>query len=205
MNQFLRHNSKFSFPHCISWVLAALLFFLLESTAIAYDVVLAWDPNDEENLDGYVLYVDDGISEILYEYIDTYPLEDIDPDNPSVKITGLSDGLAYYFVVTAYDIDGYESDYSDEICVIDGGACPISWLANRNQPQNPASVSSGSSDRAGGGGGGGSGCFIATSTDSNQVKGEFSSRHILMLLAVIVLICRVIRHGAIPLGLSQPV
>ena len=175
MHPIFQHNTKFSFHRCLGFFLSALLFFLLESAAFAYDVVLAWDPNDEEHLDGYVLYVDDGISEILYEYVDTYPLEDIDPDNPRVKITGLSDGLAYYFVVTAYDLDGNESDYSDEICVIDGEACPDSWLAFRNPPQNPASVSSISSNNSssGGGGGGGAGCFISTSNYSEKNNGEF--------------------------------
>ena len=90
---------------------------------MAYDVVVGWDPN-KEDIEGYVLYVDDGISEILYEYVDTYPLEDIDPNNPRARITDLSDDLAYYFVVTAYDKNGNESDFSNEICVINGEPCP---------------------------------------------------------------------------------
>ncbi len=183
-----QHNTRFSFPRCLSFLFVTLLFFLPESPANAYDVVLAWDNNSEEKVAGYVLYVDDGFSEILYEYVDTYPLEDINPENPSVRITDLRDGLAYYFVVTAYDIDWNESDYSDEICVIDGEACPDSWLAYRDPPSNPASVSSDSGDSVSSGGGGGSGCFISTSNYSKKNKGEFSYRQILLLLICITLI-----------------
>jgi hypothetical protein len=120
----------------------------------------------------------------LYEYVDTYPLEDIDPQNPRVRITDLSDDLAYYFVVTAYDANGNESDYSDEVCVIDGGACPESWLAYRRQSLNSAGVS----DSSGGGGGGGGACFIATSNLSGNTQKALSSKHIFLFLTFLIVI-----------------
>jgi hypothetical protein len=161
---------------------AAFLFCLFVITAHAYDVILAWDPNDDPDIAGYALYVDDGFSEILYEYVDTYPLEEIDPQNPRVRITDLSDDLAYYFVVTAYDANGNESDYSEEICVIDGDACPESWLAYRRQSLNSAGVSDSS------GGGGGCGCFIATSNLSGNTKKTLSSKHIFLFLTFLIVI-----------------
>jgi len=138
-------------------------------------------------LAGYVLYVDDGFSEILYEYVDTYPLEDIDPQNPTVRITDLSDELAYYFVVTAYDADGNESDYSEEICVIDGEACPESWLAYRTQPVNPASVSGSSGESSVSSGGGSGGCFISTTNYTENKKSVISNKHIFLFLMYLTL------------------
>jgi len=169
LNYCLPQETRYSRSGCLRSLFVILLFFLFITSAEAYDVTIAWDPNSEENLAGYALYVDDGFSEILYEYVDTYPLEDLDPDNPRVMITDLRDDLAYYFVLTAYDVDGNESDYSDEVCVINGAPCPESWSANRIQPLNSASVSSGSGDSLSNSGGGSSGCFISTSnyTENN--------------------------------------
>ena len=73
-----------------------------------------------------------------------------------IKIEDLKEGIAYYFTVTAYNVDGNESDYSDEICVLNGRSCPASlWRTN--------STSSGGS-----GGGGGGACFIGTAADCAQ-------------------------------------
>ena len=171
---FSPQKTRYSLYSCLSLPFVILLLFLSATPANAYDVVIAWDPNGEQDLAGYVLYVDDGTSEILYEYVDTYPLEDIDLQNPTVKITDLRDDLAYYFVVTAYDADGTESDYSDEICVINGEACPESWLAYRSNLS--------SADSASGGGGGGGGCFISTSNYTEINKSVLSSKHIFLFL-----------------------
>ena len=187
MNYFSPQKPRYSRSRCLSLLLVILLFFLFVTPANAYDVVIAWDPNYEENLAGYVLYVDDGFSEILYEYVDTYPLEDIDPQNPTVRITDLSDELAYYFVVTAYDADGNESDYSEEICVIDGEACPESWLAYRTQPVNPASVSGSSGESSVSSGGGSGGCFISTTNYTENKKSVISNKHIFLFLMYLTL------------------
>lgn len=192
MNYCLPQKTRYSRSSCLSSLFVIFLFFHFITPAEAYDVTLAWDPNVEENLEGYVLYVDDGISEILYEYVDTYPLEDIDEYDPTVKISDLRDDLAYYFVVTAYDKDGNESDYSDEICVINGGACPESWSAYRVQPVNPASLSSNSAGSGGSfsnSGGGGGGCFISTFSYTEKNKRGISSQHIILLLMYIGIIC----------------
>ncbi len=184
MHIFSQHKVRYYLPKCLCLFWATFLFCLFVMTANAYDVILAWDPNDDADLAGYVLYVDDGFSEILYEYVDTYPLEEIDPQNPRVRITDLSDDLAYYFVVTAYDADGNESDYSDEICVIDGEACPESWLAYRRQSLNSASVS----DSSAGGGGGGGACFISTSNLIEYNKKALSRKHIFLFLIFLIVI-----------------
>jgi hypothetical protein len=61
------------------------LFFFVAATANAYDVVLAWDPNAESDLAGYKIYSSEGSPGPPYDLIDTYSLDDIDPDNPAVS------------------------------------------------------------------------------------------------------------------------
>ncbi len=165
MHLFLKHKNRYRLADRFILLLAALLFLLIATPASAYDVVIAWDPNSEQNLAGYVLYVDDGTTQMPYEYVDDYPLQSIDPQNPRAKITDLQEGIAYYFVVTAYDTDGNESGYSNEVCIMNGQQCS----------SNTASV-------GGGGGGGGGGCFIAAAGyDPNNDGGP--ALLLLMLLA----------------------
>lgn len=99
------------------------LFFFVAASASAYDVVLAWDPNAESDLAGYKLYGSEGSPGPPYVLFDTYSLNDIDPDNPAGQISDLEDSTQYYFVVSAYDFEGFESDYSNEVCVAGGIAC----------------------------------------------------------------------------------
>jgi hypothetical protein len=94
---------------------------------------MAWDPNSEPDLGGYIAYW--GTSSRNYPYL-------TDVGNKTTHtIKGLEDGQVYYFAITAYDSDYNESDYSDE----------ITYPA-------PLNNSGGSGDGDGGGGG----CFIAT-------------------------------------------
>ena len=189
MNYLLPPKTSYKRSSCLGLFFLTLLLSVFVTPADAYDIVIAWDPNDEPNLAGYVLYVDDGVSEILYEYIDSYPLEELDPQNPRVKITDLSEDLAYYFVVTAYDLDGNESDYSDEICVINGEPCPQSWLAYREKPVNPASVSKNqatTSSAGSFGSGGGSECFISTVNYTKKSTRLASRKHTVLLLAFLI-------------------
>jgi hypothetical protein len=59
----------------------------------------------------------------------------------SVTIANLEDSEAYYFAVTAYDLQDNESDYSNEVCI----NCDSQGTTNSS-----------------GGDGGGGGCFINT-------------------------------------------
>ena len=90
--------------------------------AHAMDVTLGWDANSETNLEGYKVYYgtaqggpyngsgsSDGASPIIV------PLAGLsNPGSPEFTVHGLSDG-AYYFVVTAYNTEGLESGYSNEV------------------------------------------------------------------------------------------
>ena len=68
---------------------------------------LSWDPDSEPDLAGYKVYY--GASPGTYEtsidvsYTTTY------------VVTNLESGTRYYFAITAYDISGNESAFSNEV------------------------------------------------------------------------------------------
>jgi hypothetical protein len=75
--------------------------------ANAASVTLAWDPNSEPDVAGYRVYYGKALGN--YEAV-------IDVGNQTTySISDLEDGEAYYFVVTAYDLLGRESDFSSEL------------------------------------------------------------------------------------------
>jgi hypothetical protein len=76
-------------------------------------VTLAWDPNSEPDLGGYIVYY--GVRSRLYTNA-------INVGNVTTNtVTGLVEGVLYYFAVTAYNTNGLESDYSDEVTYLAGG------------------------------------------------------------------------------------
>ncbi len=70
-------------------------------------ITLAWDPAGSPDAVGYKVYY--GASSKAYN-------SSIDVGNvTSYTVTGLSVGQAYYFAATAYDAQGQESPYSNEV------------------------------------------------------------------------------------------
>ncbi len=123
---------------------------LMTAYAYAYDMTLAWDPNFEMDIVSYNLYVsaDDSESYIL---VDELTLDDVDPNNPQFMVTNMESDVTYDFVVTAVNNTGLESDFSNEVTVLNGQALvPVG--------------SSGGSD------GGGGGCFISTSSRGARIR-----------------------------------
>lgn len=119
----------------LSAILACSLLWLAGSatSALAMDVTLAWDANEEADLAGYKLYYDTD-SGHPYEGtgaengtapspIDVPLAEDEDPDPLVVQYTvrNLPEGV-HYFAVTAYNTQGHESAYSNEVSA--GGSTP---------------------------------------------------------------------------------
>ena len=136
--------------------LVVLLSTALFSPAVIsdYEKTLAWDANDEPDLEGYKLYSRVGNPCPPYNYIATYPEDELaNPLIPMVKVTNLEDNKIYYFVVTAYDKEGHESDYSNIIYL------------NNGQWGSANCSSLGDSSNSGGGDGGG-GCFITSAKGS---------------------------------------
>lgn len=129
-------SSKLHFYHLSALLLilvAALFFTLVCSVQVVYSaqVTLEWQASSGD-VAGYKVY--QGTSSRDYDVI-------LDIGNwTSVTIADLAEGEAYYFAVTAYDLDDNESGYSNEACI--------------NCARQDASTTNTS--------GGGGGCFINT-------------------------------------------
>ena len=97
-------------------VIAIALFLLFLTPADAAYLNLAWDANTEPDLAGYRVYY----GTASREYVDS-----IDAENTT---TYLLDGLLEDIAVTAYDVYGNESDFSDEVSSDTGGdGMPDDW------------------------------------------------------------------------------
>ena len=92
------------------------LFFLFSNSLQAAELSFGWSPNTEPNLAGYKIYY--GTASRTYSM-------SIDVGNPPIidgKVTRTltifpREETLYYFSATAYDVNGFESDYSTEVVV----------------------------------------------------------------------------------------
>lgn len=117
-------------------VLVAVLSLLMTS-AHAAQVTVAWDASTDPGVTGYRMH---------YGTVPGNYTSHVDVGTvTNCVVSGLTDGVTYYFAATAYDGDGNESDYSPAV--------------NYTVPQAPAPVPEPSAAAPASGGGG---CFIAT-------------------------------------------
>ena len=107
---------------CVFTFIAITLFF--PHSIYAADVTLAWSGNSESDLAGYYIYYKTGSSGAPYSGTGAaegnspiqMPVAELDnPAFPEYTIHGLSDAETTNFVLTAYDTDGNESGYSNEV------------------------------------------------------------------------------------------
>jgi len=101
------------------YTIPVLLFLLCSFTqAMAEDVSLAWDPSISSNIAGYKIYFGNSSG--------SYGAPVSIGNQTAYTITGLTSGT-YYFAVTAFDTDGNESDFSNEVSQIvsSGRSCNI--------------------------------------------------------------------------------
>ena len=131
-------------------IFATTIVFFVPAIVSAAEVTLAWDANTEADLAGYKVYYDTSSGDPYYgsgsdqgDSPITVLIEDLDdPLNPEFTLTGLDDDQDYYLALTAFDSEGSESDYSNEV-----------------------STASGTGGGESSGGGGGGGCFIGTTAN----------------------------------------
>jgi hypothetical protein len=96
-----------SFLWSITLLVVFSFIFLSAQNGYSAQVKLAWDANTEPALAGYKIYV--GASSRNYDH-------SVDVGNSTeYTVTGLADGQTYYLAATAYDTDGNESGYSNEV------------------------------------------------------------------------------------------
>ena len=87
-----------------------VLFFCFTISAGAREITLTWDANNEPDLSHYIVHwgTETGV----------YPTKTTENEiglDTEYKITLPDDGKIYFFVVTAVDNSGLESDYSNEV------------------------------------------------------------------------------------------
>jgi uncharacterized protein YxeA len=88
-------------------LIGIIMVLVFAVTALAADVTLQWDPNSEPDLAGYKIYY--GTASRTYG-------GPIDVGNVTQHtVRDLEPGIKYFFAATAYNEDGYESDYSNEV------------------------------------------------------------------------------------------
>jgi hypothetical protein len=115
-----KRNSSYLFLIFL-FVLVASMVFFLATIASAYSVKIGWNPNDEPDLEGYILYGSQDSPCPPYYEIDSYQEKILpNPLTPVVKVTKLEKNVTYYFVLTAYNKFDYESDYSNVVSVLNG-------------------------------------------------------------------------------------
>ncbi len=150
---------KVSFWKRLLSILFLILYF--QTYSFAADVTLQWDANTESDLVGYKLYygsfagipydgkgIDQGNSPIIIEakYL-------TDPLNPIFTLTGIDLDNYYYLALTAYDSEGLESGFSNEVTIAPGDSSfngnGINILSNQSAD---------------------SGCFVKTVTSTNKSK-----------------------------------
>ena len=102
----------------INKIMLIVIIMLLPAIAFAATIQVNWNPNTEEDLAGYRLYV--GTASGQYG-------EPVDVGNVTEHVMEITPqhGATYYFALTAYDTSGNESGYSDEAtCFIPDGVKP---------------------------------------------------------------------------------
>ena len=144
---------------------AILLFPVVSSICLAKVVTLGWDANPEPDLEGYIIYRNVGSPGPPYKFSSTLPEDDLsNPLVPAVKLTGLQENTEYFVAVTAYDKEGNESYFSDEICV----EIVDSVIESCSEGLSPGDISNSNTGSNGSGGNSGT-CFIdSTSGDLNN-------------------------------------
>lgn len=136
-----RHRSAFPVFFFILSILSVLPFFTSAAQAAqAAQVTLAWDRNPDASIIGYRVYY--GTRSYYYQNV-------VDVGNSTqVVLSGLINGVTYYFAVTNYNANG-ESGFSNEVSYTVPGVA------------SPTSSSSG-----------GGGCFIATAAYGSFMEPE---------------------------------
>ena len=95
-----------------------LVILAIAGIAQAATINVSWNPNTEEDLAGYRLYVGEASGQYG---------EPVDVGNVTGHVMEITPeyGATYYFALTAYDTSGNESGYSAEAtCFIPDGRAP---------------------------------------------------------------------------------
>jgi len=100
--------------------IVSVLFII--TVCSAKNITLNWDENSDPNIAGYMIYYSVGNGGSSYDGFGI-----IEGDSPidvgfvtTITLSGLSETEDYYFVATAYNHEGVESEYSNEVSLMAG-------------------------------------------------------------------------------------
>jgi len=152
--QVLSQSLRCSLLGLLSFVTSTLILTFSATFAHSAEVTLVWDPNTAPDLAGYKIYYKTESSGAPYNGTGvTEGDSPIDVGNQTeFTLHSLTDDVTYFFVATAYDTEGLESDYSEELLYETGNHPPVTDAGN---------------DR---------GCFIATAA-----YGSYMEPHVMVL------------------------
>lgn len=171
-------DRKSSFALSFFCLVFAVFFLsaLFPSACLAKNITLGWDANPEPDLEGYVIYRNIGLPGPPYKYADELAEDELNnPLNPQVALTGLNEHTRYYIAVTAYDTQGNESYFSDQVCVeivdslIESCGIIMSTYGISNESR---------------GGGSGAACFIGSAV-GNSGQGRVLAGIVIIMLFVV--------------------
>ena len=115
----------------IKSVLAAILSLAVATPGFAASVQLQWDPNTETDLAGYKVYY----AADTFSLTSSVPVDVLNQTAPT--ISGLDPGTSYSFAVTAYNIAGEESSFSNIVTIVEQSPPTVAL----NFPANNSAVS----------------------------------------------------------------
>ncbi|CAB1078954.1 hypothetical protein D1AOALGA4SA_6674 [Olavius algarvensis Delta 1 endosymbiont] len=134
----------------------SLLFVFISTAYGTTNFTIGWDPNSENNIDGYGIYVRRGSPGPPYEHVGDVFLDELsDLDAPQFRIIEIDHGT-YYVAATAFDKEGNESSFSDSLCI------SVSENTVSECPSDKSSENAVTYGFSGGRGGGGGGCLISS-------------------------------------------
>ncbi len=122
---------KFFIMNTIKVAIALNVFFLFGSVCVSpaiasvSSVNFSWIPNSASNIAGYKIYYGT-ISGGAYPNSVDIRTNIPDPNDGRIygTVSGLTDGITYYFVCTAYNDTGQESAYTSEVAYTVGITAP---------------------------------------------------------------------------------
>jgi hypothetical protein len=106
----------------VSGFILAVYILVMIGDGFAAEIKIAWDPNTEEDMAGYKVYY----GKAPWSFGEPIDVENV----TSHTISGLPKGETYYIAVTAYDRDGNESGFSNQVSGKAHGFFHGEWIFN---------------------------------------------------------------------------
>jgi hypothetical protein len=209
---FQKAQSPILSPRYLKFILFLLIpctLYLIPATLPAADaaqVTLGWDSNSEPDLEGYVIYRNTGSPGPPYDYTDTLPEDDLtDPLHPKVTLTGLKKGQEYYIALTAYNTEGVESSFSNDVCVevADGS---VGVCANSSNLVSSDNNNNSNSSNGGDGGFGRwdvGGCFISTAGYDSSTFSKFVAKPVIRSQGLALVFLPLVFIAAVKFGFNR--